>query len=128
MSVILRRFCSILSDRSERDYSDGASFPQFLKNFRQDFIDTLTPDDQAALASLLPKETTAESAAASSRKFVKDWTMQDLQPHLDEAKSGRSYNTGKAAFTQAQCMLQYHRMGNTGGSVGPELAGSIEPD
>ncbi len=105
----------------ERDYSDGASFPTFMKNFRNEFIDALSPLDQEALADFLPKESNASIATASASKFVKDWTMQDLQPDLEQVKSGRSFTAGKAAYAQAQCIL-CHRFGNGGGSVGPELA------
>jgi putative heme-binding domain-containing protein len=104
-----------------RDYSDGSSFPTFLKNFRNEFVDGLTPADQVALAEYLPKETNALSPGTSTSKFVKAWTMEDLQPDLDKAKSGRSFDKGKAAYSQAQCIL-CHRFGNSGGSVGPELA------
>ncbi len=104
-----------------RDYSDGSSFPTFLKNFRNEFIEGLTATNQEALAEFLPKETNSDYAVASTNKFVKEWTMPDLQPDLDNAKSGRSFDKGKATFTQAQCIL-CHRFGNSGGSVGPELA------
>jgi putative heme-binding domain-containing protein len=105
----------------DRDYSDGASFPSFLRNFRNEFIDALTPADQEALAAYLPKETNSDNSTLAVGKFVKDWTMEDLQPDLDKAKSGRSFAKGKAAYSQAQCIL-CHRFGRSGGSVGPELA------
>ncbi len=105
----------------ERDYSDGASLPKFLQNFQKEFTDGLTVAERESLADYLPKETNAAYSIDPSRKFVKDWTMRDLQPDLDKLKSGRSFEAGKAAFTQAQCIL-CHRFGKSGGSVGPELA------
>jgi putative heme-binding domain-containing protein len=105
----------------ERDYSDGASFPKFLQNFQRDFTDGLTVTEREALADYLPKETNAAYSVDPNRKFVKNWTMQDLQPDLDKLKSARSFEAGKAAYTQAQCIL-CHRFGKSGGSVGPELA------
>jgi putative heme-binding domain-containing protein len=104
-----------------RDYSDGASLPPFLDNFRNDAIDTLSPNDRLELAAFLPKATNVAAALAPNRKFVKDWRMSDLLPDLAKAKSGRSFRKGKAAYTEAQCIL-CHRFGNSGGSVGPELA------
>jgi putative heme-binding domain-containing protein len=104
----------------DRDYSDGASFPLFLENFEKEFVSTLTTNEHQALAAYLPKETNTESSVAASHKFVKDWTMEDLQPDLNKVKSGRSFETGRTAFAQAQCIL-CHRMGSAGGSVGPEL-------
>jgi putative heme-binding domain-containing protein len=112
---ILRYFKDV-----DRDYSDGSSFPLFLENFRKDYIATLTPSDREALADYLPKQASSVSDTAALRKFVKDWTMGDLTASLEKAKSGRSFDSGKAAFTQAQCIL-CHRIGNVGGSVGPEL-------
>ncbi|HUD82553.1 MAG TPA: c-type cytochrome, partial [Candidatus Saccharimonadales bacterium] len=88
---------------------------------RDEFVDGLTPGDQEALAAFLPQKANSDNSVASTSKFVKDWTMQDLQPDLDKVKSGRSFAKGKAAYAQAQCIL-CHRFGNSGGSVGPELA------
>jgi putative heme-binding domain-containing protein len=104
-----------------RDYSDGASFSRFLENFRTEAIATLSDSEREALAAFLPKKTKAAPALASNRKFVKDWRMADLLPDLAKAKSGRSFKEGEAVFSQAQC-IACHRFGNSGGSVGPELA------
>ena len=106
-----------------RDYSDGASLPTFLTNVQQDAIATFNPEEREALADLLPVEKTnaAPAAVPPPRKLVKEWQMQDVEPDLDKVKSGRSFNRGQKAFTDAQCIL-CHRFGKTGGSVGPELA------
>ncbi len=104
-----------------RDYSDGSSFPTFMKNFRNEFVQNLTPADQNALVDYLPKAEAPADLTRSNSKFVKAWTVEDLQPDIDQAKTGRSFEKGKAAYTQAQCIL-CHRFGTTGGSVGPELA------
>jgi len=106
---------------AERDYSDGASFPSFLKNFRKEAIDTLSADEREELAAFLPAETITADSSASARKFVRDWQMEDLLPDLEKAKSHRSFAKGKAAYADAQCIL-CHRFGDSGGSVGPELA------
>src|SRR5580658_4097209 len=104
-----------------RDYTDGASFPAFLEHFRKDSIATLSDGEREELAAFLPKEKETASVTASDRKFVKAWRMADLLPDLAKAKSERSFKRGKAVFTEAQC-IQCHRFGNSGGSVGPELA------
>jgi putative heme-binding domain-containing protein len=106
---------------AERDYSDGASFPRFLENFRKEDVGTLSDDEREELAAFLPKEDKAAAAAGPDRKFVKDWRMTDLLPDLAKAKTGRSFKQGQAVFAQAQC-IQCHRFGKSGGSVGPELA------
>src|SRR5439155_12037637 len=46
----------------------------------------------------------------------------DLLPALDQVSKGRSFERGKAAFNDAQC-LACHRFGNEGGAVGPDLTG-----
>jgi putative heme-binding domain-containing protein len=104
----------------DRDYSDGASFPNFLKNFRKDAVATLNDEEREELAAFIPMDAIAEPAVDVSRKFVKDWQMQDLLPDIAEAKANRSFSKGKAAFTAGQCIL-CHRFGNSGGAVGPEL-------
>jgi putative heme-binding domain-containing protein len=106
---------------AERDYSDGSSFPAFLEHFRTESIATLSDDEREGLVDFLPKETNAAAMLALTNKFVKNWQMEDLQPDLAKAKSLRSYAKGKAVYAAAQC-IQCHRFGNSGGSVGPELA------
>lgn len=104
-----------------RDYSDGASLSSFLTNFYDDAVATLTPAERDALADVLPGKTNAAPVAAVIHKFIKDWKMTDLEPELDKLKSGRSFDAGEKAFTDAQC-IACHRFGKSGGSVGPELA------
>jgi putative heme-binding domain-containing protein len=48
--------------------------------------------------------------------------VAELAPALSEAGHGRSFAQGKEAFAAAQCAA-CHRMGNDGGSVGPDLTG-----
>lgn len=103
----------------ERDYSDGASFPKFMENFRKDAMQTLSPEERLALTPILPKPET-NKVAAVQRKFIQAWKMEDVTPSLEFLKRGRSYEKGKEAFAAAQC-VQCHRFGNSGGSVGPEL-------
>jgi len=46
--------------------------------------------------------------------------MADLEPALGQLSHGRSFETGRTVFADAQC-AQCHRFANEGGSVGPEL-------
>jgi hypothetical protein len=105
----------------DRDYSDGSSFPSFIDHFRKEFIANLSDNERDELADYLPKEEKPVEPAVS-HKFVKEWQMADLENELDKAKTQRSFTRGKAEFAQAQC-INCHRFGNSGGSVGPELAG-----
>jgi putative heme-binding domain-containing protein len=61
-------------------------------------------------------------AMEPQRKFVRDWTMEDLLPHLDAIAADRSMEGGRTAFRDAGCS-ECHRAGGEGGSVGPDLAG-----
>jgi putative heme-binding domain-containing protein len=54
--------------------------------------------------------------------FVRDWTLEDLLPSLEQLSKGRSFEGGRAAFRQAGC-VQCHRFAGDGGSVGPDLTG-----
>ncbi len=108
----------------DRDYADGASYPKYLANIRKDAIATLAPQEQAALKPLLEENIgTPPWKPVHERKFVKAWTVVDLEKRLGEVKAGRDFNSGKAAFNDALCIV-CHRMGNEGGAVGPELAGA----
>jgi putative heme-binding domain-containing protein len=62
------------------------------------------------------------NAIEPERKFVREWTMEDLLPLLEHTKQGRSFQSGKAAFKQTGCG-QCHRFAGEQGSVGPELSG-----
>ena len=108
----------------DRDYNDGVSYDKYLINIRNEAIATLTASEKAALKPLIEEHIGAPRwKQAQERKFVKDWTVADLQSRLEEAKRGRNFQSGKAAFNDAQCIV-CHRMGNEGGAVGPELGGA----
>ena len=107
---------------------DGASFAKFIGNFFNDAKNTLSPDEQTALTDVLAaysppaggKQPAKKPVVA--RKLVKEWAMADLQPALEEIAKGRSFERGKDVYEQAQCAT-CHKMGNLGGSVGPDLTG-----
>lgn len=106
----------------ERDYADGSSYAKYLINIRKDAIATLTAAEQTALKLLIEENIgTPPWAPVKQRAFVKEWTVGELEGRLAEVKTGRDFESGKAAYNDAQCIV-CHRIGNTGGSVGPELA------
>ncbi|MEO6035921.1 MAG: c-type cytochrome, partial [Verrucomicrobiota bacterium] len=105
----------------DRGYSDGASFSKQLAAMKREAIENLSESDKVALADVFNAMPTAiAKAPAKERKFVKDWKMADLEPELDGVGHGRNFASGKAAFTDAQCIACHH-FGNEGGAVGPEL-------
>jgi putative heme-binding domain, Pirellula/Verrucomicrobium type len=104
-----------------RDYGDGASYPKYLANIRKDAIAVLTPDERIALNSWIEDYgSIAAFKPTKERQFVKEWTVAELENDLPEAAQGRNFASGKAAYNDAQC-IQCHRLGNEGGSIGPEL-------
>ncbi len=73
--------------------------------------------DNAPVEALVP---TVDSEIAA-RPFVREWTVQDLLKDLDEADQARSWERGRALFTELSC-AQCHKMGDSeGGDVGPNL-------
>ncbi len=105
-----------------RDYGDGSSFPKFLSNLRRDAAASLPDTERGELASLLTAPIGGEKVARKARVFkhVKDWTMNDLSPLLEQASRSRDFAKGKEAYAAAQCQA-CHRFGNEGGAVGPDL-------
>jgi putative heme-binding domain-containing protein len=105
-----------------RPYSDGSSYNGYIAHIHADAVQTLTPDERSLLASEIDAFTPGpmHHKTAKDRKFVKAWTMEDLEPHLPEVSHGRNFDRGEAVFQQAQC-IACHRFGNDGGAVGPDL-------
>lgn len=103
-----------------REYADGSSFPKFLGNFRTNAIESLNEAERTELGSFVYGKKPEVVAPIAEHKFVKDWKMEDIEPSLSEVAKGRSFASGKEAFTAAQC-AQCHRFDNKGGAVGPEL-------
>ncbi len=106
-----------------RDYNDGASFNNFLVKVRRAAISTIPTQEVAAFQSVLdswaeplPKLRTSKK----QRAFVQEWKMADLEPDLAQVGKGRNFAQGQDAVFATQCLM-CHRMGEEGGSVGPEL-------
>jgi putative heme-binding domain-containing protein len=103
-----------------RDYSDGASFPRFIANIRKAATATLSDSERGELAAIITGAPVTPKPPAVPRQFVKEWKVEDLLSDLDRVSTGRSFEKGKQAFNDAQC-IACHRFGNEGGAVGPEL-------
>jgi putative heme-binding domain-containing protein len=106
-----------------RDYSDGSSFNNFLLNTRRTAIGNVP---QPELVSLQPvfdawiEPVPKLKAPKKQRSFVKNWTMADLAGDLDKVGKGRNFALGQDAVNASLCLM-CHRMGDQGGSVGPDL-------
>ncbi len=104
-----------------RDYGDGASFNDFLKNLRKAAVENLSDAERGELAALLVDPAAPATAKAKKEpKFVREWKVSDLAADLERAGRGRNFENGREAFAAAQC-LACHRFGNEGGGTGPDL-------
>lgn len=106
-----------------RDYGDGSSFNNFLVKIRRAAMANVPPAELVALQPVLdswveplPKLRTPKK----QRTFVQNWTMADLQGDLDKVGHGRNFAQGQDAVYGTLCLM-CHRMGEEGGSVGPDL-------
>lgn len=106
-----------------RGYNDGASFNNFLVKVRRAAMNNLTPPELTALQPTLDawvEPLPKVRASKKKRAFVQDWKMADLEGDLDQVGHGRDFAQGQDAVFAVQCLM-CHRMGDEGGSVGPEL-------
>jgi putative heme-binding domain-containing protein len=110
-------------EEAGRGYGNGASYESFLVKIRQEAIATIPPVELPSYQSLI--DSWAEPLhnlrkPKKSRGFVQDWKMAELEGDLKQVGSGRSFTQGQDALASAQCLL-CHKIGNEGGSVGPDL-------
>ena len=105
-----------------RDYGDGASLNNFLVKIRGAAIANVPPAELPALQPLLDSwvEPLNIKKPKKQRVFVKEWKMEDLVNDLDKVGKGRNFGQGQDAVYGTLCLM-CHRMGDEGGSVGPDL-------
>jgi len=105
-------------------FNNGASFAAFMANAHEEAKFTMTPDEILALDDVLTAYNAAQEPeqvpSLESRKLVKQWTIDDLQPLLNQVGQGRNFERGKEIYFQAQCSA-CHRFGDRGGAIGPDL-------
>ena len=117
-------------EQAGRPYGDGASFNNFLKNFLKEAVQNFSAAEKEEFAPLLAtiakgvpagRKTNSDFPAPKPRTtVVKAWTMADFASDLDAVSSGRSFEKGRQAFADAQCLV-CHRFGLEGGGAGPDL-------
>jgi putative heme-binding domain-containing protein len=106
-----------------RQYSDGTSFNSFLVKTRRAAVANIPPQELAAIQPVLDSWAEPLPTLRTSKKqraFVQDWKMADLEPDLNQVGHGRNFAQGQDAVFAVQCLM-CHRMGEDGGSVGPDL-------
>src|SRR5262249_44994714 len=86
-----------------------------------EFLNDPTVDMFAAAKALALREKLAAKAAATKvRPFVRNWVLDDLKADLGEVAKNRSINGGRKLYEELACS-RCHKMGQTGGAVGPDL-------
>ena len=102
----------------------GHSFGGFIKNIRQESIDSLSAGEAEALKEVLvlTPESSAPAIEAASRPFVREWKVSDLVAEVQQGLSHRNYDNGRQMFVAAAC-YKCHRFAGQGGIVGPDVTG-----
>jgi hypothetical protein len=100
------------------------NYTRTLRDIKTATAASLVDSERTALAPLLEDKSVVFAALAghAAPRLVRDWYFEELESVLDRAARGRSFESGKAAFAKAQCIL-CHRVG-----TGPEAGGLIGPD
>ncbi|MBI1902647.1 MAG: c-type cytochrome [Planctomycetes bacterium] len=108
---------------AESKYQGGASFKKFIQRIREDALKGATDDERAALREILEgREKFEVVKLETTRQFLHNWQMEDLEPLLSQAGTGRSFERGLAAYQATQC-AKCHRFKGEGGDTGPDITG-----
>ncbi len=113
-------------------YKGGASFQMFMDDIKKDALAKLTDQEKAALQPILDAKPDVETPQFdySGRQFVKNWTVEDIDPLLAVGlEGGRNFDNGRNVFGSTACFA-CHRFGQEGGAMGPDLtsvAGKYSP-
>lgn len=108
---------------AEQKYRGGASFKKFIIRIREDAVKVLSPETRVALQDVIEDKTKVEAVKLeTTRQFIHNWQMEDLNELLSKVENGRSFEKGKAAYIAAQC-YKCHRFAGEGGDTGPDITG-----
>lgn len=104
-------------------YKGGMSFSGFVNQIKADAVNSLSPEERAQFAAILDaKPVGGPVAKPKQRPLVKNYTLDELAPLLDQGLKGRDYDRGRRLFGEANC-FGCHRFDNEGGAQGPDLTG-----
>ncbi len=104
-------------------YRGGNTFAGSMRTIRAQAIANLTDDEKMALKSILEAEPqrTSPQELLAARKFVKEYSLEELEPLVQQGLlGGRNYDRGRAIYGAVACAA-CHRFDQDGGSVGPDL-------
>ncbi|MEO6812096.1 MAG: c-type cytochrome, partial [Isosphaeraceae bacterium] len=105
-------------------FKGGASLGGFLREIKDEALALLTPGEKVALKPILDAVAEPKTAAppAPPRPFVKEWTVDELAPLVEQTRINRDFDRGRSLFAAASCFA-CHRFANEGGATGPDLTG-----
>lgn len=108
---------------AEATYRGGSSFKKFMIQIRNDASKRLTDADRLALKDVIEDKAKVEAVKLeTTRQFIHNWQLEDLQELVGQVESGRNFEKGKAAYFAAQC-YKCHRFNGEGGDTGPDITG-----
>src|SRR5438552_5120241 len=105
------------------NFKGGASLAGFLRDMKNDAIDTLNEEEKTALKPILEArpERKSPQELLAGRQVVKEWTITELAPIVERGlKGGRNFERGRRLFGEVGC-ASCHRFDNDGAAVGPDL-------
>jgi putative heme-binding domain-containing protein len=106
-----------------QNYRGGSSFKKFIEQIRKDAVAKLSAEEAVALKDVIEGKQNVEVVKLeTTRQFLHNWQMDDLEPLLADVESGRSFDKGRAAYQAAQC-YKCHRFAGDGGDTGPDITG-----
>lgn len=100
----------------------GNSFGGFLNKIREEAIAAIPEKGAETLKTLIDTKPAPIDVIAELKKrpLVKEWTVEDLLPAVEEKLHDRDFENGKRVFAEATC-YKCHRFNQEGGIVGPDL-------
>ena len=105
--------------RAQR-YSGGASLTGFIDATTSGLLAQLKPEFQREFERSIAAKHDAPSQR-SIRPFVKNWTVEDIEPHLSRTYAYRNFEKGRQLFEDTQC-VHCHQFGEVGSGYGPNLS------
>jgi len=111
------------------NYRGGASFSKFIEFIRRDAVASLSNEEKTMLKDLLAKKPVSKTPfeimaeAMIGRKYVKQWTLDELSKASIKGLKNRNFEQGRKMFASGGCFA-CHRFANEGGMTGPDLTGA----
>lgn len=119
-----RRIAFDALNRAEK-LNGASTYFKVINDTRSELAAALKPDEAQALADVVhPAKPVPLLPTALPGHSYKQWKLSDLEPHLAQVMSGRSFETAKSAMVTAQCLF-CHKVSNDptlpAGIFGPDL-------